>query len=375
MSSERLVIIHFAALEYYPPIQNLLRELEREDTNVKIKVLTTRLAGIKLNTFNLQTDRIKLIRLGKSSQKLPPFIRYINYLLFYSASLILLIWHRPKRILYFETISSWPAIIYKRFLNTNCEIMIHYHEYTSGQEYREGMTLNDHFHQLERWLYPRASWVSHTNEFRMERFREDISPIIIENAQVIPNYPPLKWQVADKKELALPLKVVYIGALSMDTMYVENFAHWIIQQKGKVIWDIYSYTFTSEAEKFIQKLTTPWISLKPGVDYEMLPAILKEYSVGVILYKGHIVNYVLNAPNKLFEYLACGLSVWLPTVMKGSIPYCTESTFPEVVALDFDAIGDTDLKRFFKPTEKISKQSVYFCEMSVASLVNKLLGK
>jgi hypothetical protein len=28
------------------------------------------------------------------------------------------------------------------------------------------------------------------------------------------------------------------------------------------------------------------------------------------LYKGHIPNYIYNVPNKVYEYLACGLQVW-----------------------------------------------------------------
>jgi hypothetical protein len=161
--------------------------------------------------------------------------------------------------------------------------------------------------------------------------------------------------------------------LSLSTMYVENFATWILRQEGKVTWDLYSYNFDADVQLFFERLNTPWINLRQGVDYERLPAILREYGVGVILYKGHIPNYVLNAPNKLFEYLACGLSVWLPSVMKGSLPYCTEVTYPEVVALDFESPDGFHLDRFLRPTEKDSKPSEYFSEIALTTLLNKLL--
>lgn len=53
--------------------------------------------------------------------------------------------------------------------------------------------------------------------------------------------------------------------------------------------------------------------LDSGINYSDLPGVIRAYDVGVILYNGHIANYVFNAPNKLFEYLACGLDVWSPS--------------------------------------------------------------
>ena len=37
---------------------------------------------------------------------------------------------------------------------------------------------------------------------------------------------------------------------------------------------------------------------------------MADYHIGLTLYNGHIPNFVYNVPNKVFEYLACGLDVW-----------------------------------------------------------------
>jgi hypothetical protein len=37
---------------------------------------------------------------------------------------------------------------------------------------------------------------------------------------------------------------------------------------------------------------------------------LINYDIGVTIYNGHIPNYIYNVPNKILEYLACGLNVW-----------------------------------------------------------------
>jgi hypothetical protein len=197
----------------------------------------------------------------------------------------------------------------------------------------------------------------------------------MKNTYTLPNYPPVRWKTAPRKITYWPLRVVYVGALSLGTMHTENFAHWIVRQEGKVIWDIYSYNFTSDVKEFLSGLGTTFINLKPGVDYNQLPKILVEYSVGVILYNGHIPNFVYNAPNKLFEYLACGLDVWFPTEMIGSNDYVTVGTYPIVMKLDFTNLNQYDINALIDKGNLTLKQFDYHSENSLGSLVNKLLAK
>ena len=367
----KIAIIHFAPLEFYPPIQNLLNELAREGGKTTIEVFTTRPVRTVLLPFGTSSDQIKLTRIGKSDMRLSPFLRYINYFLFFSSVLLRMLRCRYKKVMYFETISSWPAYVYKRFFDKACEIFIHYHEYTSREEYRHGMKLVRYFHRLESWLYPRAVWVSHTNAFRMDRFKEDIYPDVIHNPQIVPNYPPLKWRTEANQISKLPLRVVYVGALSLSTMFVEKFATWILGQEGRVTWDLYSYNVKADVPLFFERLNTPWINLKPGIDYDQLPAILREYNVGVILYKGHIPNYVLNAPNKLFEYLACGLDVWFPEVMTGSMDYVNKNGFPKVISIDFNNLNKFDMVAAIERQGSESKY-LFFCEEALKPLIDKL---
>jgi hypothetical protein len=366
----KISIIHFAPLEFYPPIQNLLNELGSRLEKEKIMVMSTRTISQKLSPFKILSNRIELMRIGKSDSRLSAPVRYVNYFLFFFTSFILLLWHRPTRILYFETISAWPAYIYIRFFKNDCQLFIHYHEYTSQEEYQKGMTLTRYFHQLEKWLYPRASWISHTNEFRMARFKKDIFPVHISSAQILPNYPPQKWHIPSKPLLNFPLKIVYVGALSLKTMFAREFAEWVLSQNGKATWDIFSYNCTKETEEYLQALKSDWISMHDGVDYDKLSSILKKYDIGVILYKGHIPNYVFNAPNKLFEYLACGLDVWFPRVMTGSLGFEKPEGFPKVLALDF-----SNLKNF-NPTKVMDRNQLnnysFFCEEVLRPLINKL---
>jgi hypothetical protein len=253
------------------------------------------------------------------------------------------------------------------------KLFIHYHEYVSLKEYREGMTLVKSFHLLEKKIYPQADWLSQTNEARLEKFKADNFPVIITNAATLANYPPRTWYDGKKKKQLGPiLKIVYVGAFSIETMFVREFSDWVLKQGGGVEWDIFTGTSSLKAQSYIQSLNTSLIKCKGHVVYEDLPLVLKSYDVGVILYKGHIPNYVYNAPNKLFEYLACGLDVWFPSVMKGSIPFITNTTFPKVISLDFTNLGSFDYKKALNREGLSYSPSNYFCEEELKPLVKKM---
>ncbi len=333
------IIIHFGPPEWYPPLQNLIRLLEKEQPSVPILVLTTLDAGSKLDTFQSEESFIVIKRLGRSGGVISKPGRLFNYLFFYAGCSWFLLLNRPATVLYFETLSAFPAWLYKKFIRPRAAIMAHYHEYSTPQAYAGGMWLVRGFHKLEGWLYPRLAWLSHTNQQRLELFLKDISPIITPNPQVLPNYPPASWNgPASKQPIARrnedPLRLVYVGALSLDTMHTIAMAEWVQRQEGRVCWDIYSYNHSGEAAAYFRNKKYNNIRLLDGVNYDSLPGILHQYDVGLVLYNGHILNYVYNAPNKLFEYLACGLDVWYPNEMIGCYEY-DSAYFPRVVRLDF----------------------------------------
>jgi hypothetical protein len=171
------------------------------------------------------------------------------------------------------------------------------------------------------------------------------------------------------------LRIVYVGALSLDTMYTREFGDWVAQQAGKVNWDIYSDNITPEARDYVLSFADGVIKFRKGVDYYSLPGILSGYDVGVILYNGHIPNYVYNAPNKLFEYLACGLDVWFPAVMKGCMPFVTDGVWPRVLAVDFNRLDVMDI------AAAVSRQGLeyaaphHYAEEALRPLLESIQGK
>lgn len=368
----KILIVQFHPIELYPPVQNLLNAIQNElPTNSTLKVYTTE--SQSNDTFELKDSRIKIERLSSYTLGERTFKRYFLYLKFYVLSFFKIIKYKPNKILYFEAISSLSPLLFKR-VHPEVELYIHYHEYISPEEYKSGI-LNRILHKLETKVYKKAEWISHTNSERMNLFLKDIGMEWQSRLHILPNYPPKAWQPKKhSNRLTSPVKVVYAGALGLDSMYIKEFAEWVTSQDGKVLWDIYSIQNTNEVSSFLKTLGTTNISIKGPVNYYQLPKILKGYDAGVILYKATTANYKFNAPNKLFEYLACGLDVWFPNVMVGCLPFVTEDVFPKVISIDFTNLGSFDYEGAIQKDDLKEAVNSFYCEEACNELFKKLIS-
>ncbi len=370
----KLAIIHFPPIEWYPPVKNWLNYLAAEWPECKVAVYTLR--SHKKECFIPASSSIRIVRPVTVSYG-GALSRSVSYLRYYGGTLLGLIMRRPDTVLYYETISSLPALIYKKFFKRKARLFTHCHEYVTPGEYQQGMKLTRVLHEKEIAFYPEMEWLSQTNAKRLEFFSADNVGRQLPPLYILPNYPPASWQAGsrERKVTGQPVRAVYVGALSMDTMYVKEMAEWVVSLDGRLVWDIYSGNSTLEARQFTEKLGSPWIRFHEGVDYFSLPSILDKYDVGLILYKGHIPNYVYNIPNKLYEYLVPGLDVWFPRVMKGSLEMMTEKTYPKVTALDFTNLEKADLHSLISREGLTWQPYRYNCEQALQPLLEKIKDK
>lgn len=367
----KLAIIHFQPLEKYPPITNLLDHLA--DKSEKTTVISTKNT---LGLSNYSNSTIRIIRYLAISEDGTLFVRLFQYLIFYIGSMFTLLLKRPNKVLYYETLSSLPAIIYYYLSFKKIKLLVHYHEYSSPEEYRTGMFLTNWFHLWEQKIYPQVAWLSHTNNQRMELFIHDNPNINRAITRTMPNYPPMSWRrnTQSIKPITFPLKIVYVGSVSLKTMYFPEFINWVTAQQGKVLFDVYSFEYSIEFKSFIEKINSPYVALKGRLDYKQFPVIMKEYNVGLILYKAHIPNVKYCASNKLFEYYACGLDVWVSEEMIGSYPYATINVYPKILFIAFNDLSKTNLDETILREGLTYRPSEFYCENIYEELSNFLIS-
>lgn len=184
----------------------------------------------------------------------------------------------------------------------------------------------------------------------------------------MPNYPPRGWAQTKIESVnkTSVFRFVYVGALNMQTTFVEEFAKWVEAQNGKVIWDIYCQQDTSEISIFLKSIAAKYIQILHEVNYFELPRILSMYNAGVILYKPHVKNIEFCAPNKLFEYLACDLDIYYPEVMQGCKPYKT--LFEDrIFELDFTNLNSFEIKNYSGTRRKV--EPAFYCEEEYRRIV------
>ncbi len=301
---KKIAIIHYQPIEKYPPIMNFIHNLEIK--NISCKVFTT---NSQINWFN---SKFNIYRLGSFSKN--AVVRYCTYVNYNLVTFLQLLFYKPTKIIYYETYSSLPVYWYKRLFKAT-PIFIHFHEYVSPEEKQQSSCYVKYLLKKEAYLLKNANWISQTNKDRMELFQNDYPFINQSVCQIFPNYPPVNWQnlaQGNKRNRAqtTSTKIIYVGALGIKSTYIEVFAKWVHQQNGAYYFDIFSDNIEKEVTEMLLSLKSPFISINQPINYFELPSILAYYDIGVVLYTGHIPNYVYNVPNKVFEYLVCGLDVW-----------------------------------------------------------------
>lgn len=350
---------------------NLVRYLDRE-SEYSISLVTTSY-GEPDRTWFKDCSRLEVSYLAKNVNKSGKLKRLLHYLTFNLSALWILIKNKPDSVLYYETISAWSPCFYKRFINKMVKLFIHYHEYNSPADYDNGMKLTRWFHSIEKQVYGKAVWISHTNEQRMSFFSRDVALTDSSNLFIFPNYPPLVWYEKSKntaRSSTGKIAFVYVGALSLETMYTKEMAQLVAANPESCYWDIYSGTFDADVKTFLQKLNASNIYFKGAASYYELPDILPKYDIGVILYKGTTDNFRYNAPNKLFEYMACGLNVLYPVEMEGVKNYENRTSNPWVKSEQFYNLQLPEISPASDNFEQ--KESRFFAEQPFSAFLAQL---
>ncbi|MDA9312907.1 hypothetical protein N9515_00835 [Vicingaceae bacterium] len=373
MSRSNFFILHFRPIENYPPVQNLIYVLNHSKL-IELSVFCLSTTG-KLP--KISDKGLKIFRFGKlSSNKI---ILWLTYLAYNSFAIYMLVKYRPMQVMYFESLSALPAYLYINIINPRAKLFIHYHEYTSLEEYRVASLVERILHRLEKRLYKKSNWISHTNEVRLNKFLKDENLDFNQDRDHhVPNFPLKSWAIQNEKwDGKETLKFVYVGyTLTEEGSYLQELIDYLNHQSEKIVLSIYCLHLN---EFVMQKEVTKGnlkIRVYKGLAYKQLSSVLSKHHIGLVLYKAKTPNYIYNAPNKLFEYLSCGLDVWYPQEMQGIFEYDSNKT-PMVKRLDFNNLSENKINTIFSSSEKskVSGSFNYCAEEVYLNLINKILDK
>ena len=160
---------------------------------------------------------------------------------------------------------------------------------------------------------------SQTNEDRKALFLFDNPNIESRNVSVYPNFPPENWwtdfgQYKSSYKGGI-IKLIHVGVLDSETMYLEEILTWVKANSDTLVLTLHSQQYSEKTKALIDKYSGSNIFLKQAINYYELPQELVKHDLGLVLYKGHILNHVYSVPNKVYEYLSCGLKVIAPNTI------------------------------------------------------------
>jgi len=285
---------------------NFISDMLSQKPDYRISVFTS------VNTSpyaDQKYEDVRIWRFGSVSEN--AILRYASYLNYNFFTSIFLLFTRPDVLVVYESLSIFPAYIYSIVFKKKM-IHVHFHEYISISEKEQTSRYMKFLFKCEKKLLNKIT-CSHTNEDRKRLFLKDSPFLKEENVEVYPNLPPKSWWQDygqhKKQWQGGKIRLVYVGVLDAETMFLEEVLKWVRENSEVLELTIFSQSISDNSLVLLQKIKSDSIILKQALNYYELPSELVKYDIGLVLYKGHIPNYVYNVPNKVFEYLYCGLKV------------------------------------------------------------------
>ena len=348
MKPKTIAILHFNIIEKYPPVMNFIFDNLEDNPDLQILVLTTN------NTTNYKTPTFpntKIYRFGTISVN--PIKRYTTYLWFNLMSSLILLFKNFDLIVAFESLSIFPL-----WLRTNIRVKtkahLYFHEYISLLECQTSSIYMKILFKLEDQLL-RKHQCSHTNEDRKRLFLKDKPFLKSENVEVSPNMPPKSWWIQfgqfKKTNTDGKIRLVHVGAADHKTMYIKEVLEWAKENSKKIELTFISQQLEKETKQLILNYCSSSISILNPIDYYDLPEELIKYDIGLVLYNGYIPNHIYSVPNKVYEYLACGLQVWYSKdlLTTDNLNYKSNDNENDILIPSFLKILRNNKKHFLDP--------------------------
>jgi len=366
-----IVIIHFRPIDGYPPVQNLLKIITKKE-NVKLSVFST-VSSKSGRDFSIENSEIHWSDTFTGYQN--RLVRLFGgYLLFYIKCFTFLILKRPKKIIYFESISALPCLMYK-WIFKQSELFVHYHEYTTKDEYVEGMFIERFSHSVEKKMYTNFNWISHTNKERLAFFANDCRIKNDQILRVMPNYPMSDWTMGKSEKIQVPtkensLRFVYVGPINFEDTYIKEMCRYVGIRPETTL-EIISNRIPQYFLDFLQANKYTNITFLGEVKNSELPNVLQSNKIGLILYKCKTQNQIYAQPNKLFEYLRVGLDVWFPKEMIGCYEFQSLEN-SKVICIDFNNVEISAKNYLAVFNDSMNFSNNYTAENATSELMKSL---
>lgn len=332
-----IVILHYKPIEFYPTTMALLEKLKSNNQSIYLfsssKPATAGLDQIQFTKIRKSRNGI----LGKLATALQLFLLNVKIRNLISGQSSI------HSILYFEALSYNLLHLSKNLIpKRGIKLCAHFYEYFNTSEIKRQSRMEYFGYNNPKHAYEQFSWISHSTELRRSRFIQDFKLNRTSQIYTIHNFPPLSWRSTERIENNIQgnnkLKLVYLGALSIESTFILELLDFCSKFKEQVTLDVYSWRMPEDLNEHMRSLTGN-VKQMGSINHSAVRDTLNQYDIGIIMYKPLSDNVTTSLPNKLFEYWACNLNVWIHE----ELHYCREfvERYPHngIKFMDFSSIA------------------------------------
>jgi glycosyltransferase involved in cell wall biosynthesis len=164
---------------------------------------------------------------------------------------------------------------------------------------------------IQEFGVPSCDVIMHAEANRAEYFRKHYDPgnreyYVLEN---LPNFIE-RSEIGEKPECP-PTRVLYVGVLGFDR-YTKELIDIFRELAPEYSLDIVGTArpeFIEEIKAILEENPAPNVRILPGIPYKEMSNLIRNYHVGIALYKNNTLNNYYCAPNKVYDYLMNGAAV------------------------------------------------------------------
>jgi glycosyltransferase involved in cell wall biosynthesis len=323
-SAQSIVIAYYSNPQYAPPVANAIRRLSRD---YKVTVVARNF----LRDDGSYPDNVVVHRVGRhvssNDESRPIYRKILDTLTFIVRTCTIARKEHPCALLAFDmhgAVASWAA---RRCLSHPAVWIYHQNETALLAEIPR-TRLAHWLKRLELRLASKPDVISFPEPNRAKLFLADAGLerdfTLVENCPpVLSELPRVHPQMADLRNRGHRI-VLYQGAIGPGIdldLAIRSIRFWpadsvlvVVGHRSEAQRE--QMMATAREEGIVERLiTVPFV----GSHVELLRYTVAA-TAGLILYRGHDMNTRYAAPNKLYEYLACGV----PVVVPARLPYVSQ---------------------------------------------------
>ena len=316
MNGERagvICVVHYLPVEEYPPLQNLMVAL-RKQKRLNVVIFT---GSLETRSYHLQSLAENIIVFFFPYLKAGGWRQKLDFAMMVRKESV----NRSFDCV-FAFGDEFSGLVCSR-MNSKIKAL-HLHELPPQIGVGNKFLSKSLFFELVllHFTIKRFKWISQVTPRRAELFSKRFQV----QCRHLYNFPSARFESNIRgKRVNGRLRIIYVGSCNPVSVQVSILKRLSMSKLVELS------VLATNKQGLEQVAGLTGTQLLSRVPYSKLPNLLRQFDVGLVLYNGHSDNMRYGVPNKLIEYLRCGLHVVYPSALESVTDFVSAHNLTSVI--------------------------------------------